>query len=357
MPPERIREIRRVQVARHPERREIVLSSDYALLLPGQGNPKEVIDAAKGLYNRHVFVRQWYQEADSILQQLNEKEESEKYKFKLPLINLTGEDLKRTMNVQPAIYVATLAAWEAFKRDRGDKFVSPKMVLGFSFGMFAAAAISRVFSKESGLIASGTRGKAYQWECDKQPTGMVAVLGEIGDRKEEIFNRFPELYMCLINEESNIAIGGPASTLQQFAKDKAFQTSVGIEGVRTLDVNGAFHSKNVAGARAMVEKILSEIEAQDAEVDFLMRKGILTKDAGTILYELADQTDTVFDWLTMKNFLIKQGLTQTVELNGKSVTKMSFRNLKGVYEEVKSKVDNTLIGFRWKLSPPQPATA
>jgi [acyl-carrier-protein] S-malonyltransferase len=75
--------------------------------------------------------------------------------------------------LQPAIYCASLAAWEGAGRPEAD------LMAGHSLGEFAALAAAGVIDHADGLRLTIERGRLMQEALDQSPDGgMVALLGD-----------------------------------------------------------------------------------------------------------------------------------------------------------------------------------
>lgn len=75
-----------------------------------------------------------------------------------------------TVYVQPAVYCASIAAWDTVKDD-----LEPVAVAGHSLGELAAAAIAGAISIEDGLRLAVIRGRACQQAAEDHPGGMVIL--------------------------------------------------------------------------------------------------------------------------------------------------------------------------------------
>lgn len=339
MPPEKLRSsgIRKLyEIRKSPEGGEKLKKSPYALLLPGQGYPLEIVGVAKNLYKDYDFVKNMYIGAEKVLG--------------YSLMDLTDKDLEKTMYAQPAIYVATLAAWEVYKRECDN--TNLEIVAGYSFGDFAAAAIAGFFKEPmvGGLRVVKRRGEAYQKCCDNVETKMIALLGNTEKERSLIFEKFPGMVTCLINAGDNFIIGGP---IGEFNEAKKFIDKANVK-TKPVNANGAFHSKYVKEAKEEVADALNQEKTGDTVIFFLRRRGELTTIAQEIAWELIDQTDTVYDWRTKNDFLSKQGILQTVEPAHRTLSNIRRRSFGGAYEEVKTKF-GAFVGSRWK-SNPQPTS-
>ena len=133
-----------------------------AFLFPGQGS--QAVGMGRDLYEREPAARALYDAADARLG------------FPLSRICFEGpeEALTDTAVQQPALFVTSLAAWEAL-RARGE--ANAGFVAGHSLGEFSALAAAEALSFADGLALVRRRGELMKLAGERQPGGMAAVLG------------------------------------------------------------------------------------------------------------------------------------------------------------------------------------
>src|SRR3954470_20345214 len=141
------------------------MSQKICILCPGQG--AQVVGMGKDFFESSDVARGVFEKANAIL------------KFDLASICFRGpeERLNQTDVSQPAIYVTSIAAYEA-ARSRGmidDADVS--ILAGLSLGEYTALHLAGAMSFEDGLRLVASRGKYMQEAAVAVPSSMVAVLG------------------------------------------------------------------------------------------------------------------------------------------------------------------------------------
>jgi [acyl-carrier-protein] S-malonyltransferase len=121
----------------------------------------------KELAEVYSIARETFDEADSLLG------------FSLSHLMWNGaeraEELNDTINTQPALYVHSVAAWRAFRRERPD--FQPATVAGHSLGELSALTASGALSFPEGLRLVRTRGELMKRAGELNPGGMAAILG------------------------------------------------------------------------------------------------------------------------------------------------------------------------------------
>ena len=121
-----------------------------AYLFPGQG--AQTVGMGKDLYDAVPAAKAIFDEADQALG------------FSLSQLCFEGpmEDLTQTINTQPAILTASVAALEAAREILGDKGLTPSFAAGHSLGEYSAlvASGSMTFSDAVKLVRE--RGRLMQ---------------------------------------------------------------------------------------------------------------------------------------------------------------------------------------------------
>ena len=166
----------------------------------------------------------------------------------------TVEELKRTVNTQPALYLTDLGAALAL-REAG---IVPDAVGGLSLGELPALAFAGAYSPETGFSLVLKRAAYMAEASDAMPDtpAMAAVMrlapAEIEDLCAGIDNVWPANY----NAPEQTVISGTASGVAAF---KALCAERGIAArLVDLPVSGAFHTPFMAPAS---EKFAPELEA------------------------------------------------------------------------------------------------
>ena len=84
----------------------------------------------------------------------------------------TADDLKKTENTQPCLYMTELAAADALMKAG----VLPDALAGFSLGEIVALAVGGAYTYDEGFEIVCKRGELMAKTTKKVKTGMIAVL-------------------------------------------------------------------------------------------------------------------------------------------------------------------------------------
>ncbi len=202
-----------------------------ALLFPGQG--AQFVGMGKDLCERFPAARATFDEASEIL-----GEDLARICFEGP-----EEELRRTRNTQPAIFVHSIAALRVLGiRPEGEDF----RAAGHSLGEYSAYVAAGAISFADGLRLVRRRGELmYQAGLDR-PGTMAAVLGLDGPRIVEVLATIPGIVKAAnFNSPGQVVISGEVD-----AVGRAMEAlkAAGARKVIPLEVSGAFHSPLMEGA-------------------------------------------------------------------------------------------------------------
>ena len=216
----------------------------------------------------------------------------------------TPDDLKKTVNTQPCLYMTELAAAEALK----EKGIMPRAVAGFSLGEITALAFSSIVSAEDGFRLVSKRAEFMQKESDEHPAAMTAVVKLSDEAVESIASQFDEVYPVNYNSPGQVVVSASESSID------AFEAKVKENGGRAirLNVSGGFHSPFMHGAAVAFTSELEKyaFSAPKLEIYSNVTGRIYEGDVKSLL---SKQIESPVRWVTLINNMIESGIDTFIE--------------------------------------------
>ena len=137
----------------------------FSVIFPGQGS--QSVGMCKEFYEKHNLVREIFKNADDIL------------KINLSKLILEGpsNELNKTENTQPAIFLVSYAIFELFQKEFGFNLNKINFFAGHSLGEYTAITCSGALKFEDTLKLLKVRGQSMQNAVPEGQGGMLAILG------------------------------------------------------------------------------------------------------------------------------------------------------------------------------------
>ena len=287
-------------------------STRVAYLFPGQG--AQAVGMGQELYDRSPGARSVFHEVDMALGR--------------PLTKLLfsgpEEELRQTVNAQPAIMAVSLACIKAMEETLdGEAMPQPIFMAGHSLGEYTALAVAGVLDVAETAQLVQKRGSLMQEACDQNPGTMAAVLGLDEMTLEEIA-RETGTYVSNINTEEQIVISGERMAIAR-ALDLA--SARGAKKGIPLSVGGAFHSGLMEPARAGLVEAVNQLDFRDPEVPIVANctgKPLTTGES--VKQELVSQICDCVQWKRSIDYMVRAGVSNFIEVGpGKSLSGMVKR--------------------------------
>jgi [acyl-carrier-protein] S-malonyltransferase len=219
------------------------------------------------------------------------------------------EELTRTENAQPAIFLTSWVAFQLLKERKPD--LSFHATAGLSLGELTALAAAGVLSFEDGLKMARQRGRFMQEACEATRGAMAAVLGLDAAALREVCAA-ADVEMANLNCPGQIVISGQTEKIAaacELAKAKGAKRAV------LLPVAGAYHSRLMAGAQPKVRAMLDAAALFTPAVPVISNVTALPHGGPEDIRQgLAAQVISSVRWEDSIRYLLTQGFTRFIEL-------------------------------------------
>ncbi len=164
-------------------------------------------------------------------------------------------ELSRTINTQPCVFTADLAAACAV----AEKGIRPDCIAGFSLGEIAALAFAQMMSYEEAFKLVCKRGELMDAAAGKTDGVMLAVMKLTPQQVEQVCSKFDNTYPVNYNSPAQTVV----ATSQQNADSLADAFSQIKGRTKRLAVSGAFHSPFMSEAADGLYEYLRNVNVSD----------------------------------------------------------------------------------------------
>jgi [acyl-carrier-protein] S-malonyltransferase len=227
------------------------------------------------------------------------------------------EELRDTVNAQPAILTASIASLMALREQLGSLAgnARPRYVAGHSLGEYSALVAADVFDFPTALKLVRERGRLMKESGDRTPGGMAAVIGLDAAILEDVCRRANEKGIVCpanYNTPTQTVISGELSALSAAIE---LAIASGAHKVVRLAVSIAAHSPIMQRAAEQFNEAMSRFGLQDAVIPVVsdISARVMTS-ADDIRAELARQLYSSVRWPDTVREMIAGGVTTFVEV-------------------------------------------
>jgi [acyl-carrier-protein] S-malonyltransferase len=277
-----------------------------AWVFPGQGS--QSVGMGKDLYDNVRSARAIFEQADKTLG------------FSLSRLCFEGpeEELRQTINAQPALVTAAFACLEAATEIGGSNLHLPEYLAGHSLGEYTALAVAGVFDFAAAVRLARERGRLMHEAGQTQSGGMAAIIGLDEDKLARVC-RETDTIMANINSPGQIVISGAAANVTR-AMEMA--TGAGASRAIPLQVSGAFHSPLMKSAVEGMIKYLDATSFKDPNIPVIANMTAAPLTTGeAVKTELINQLTNPVQWQRSIEYMVRQGVTRFIEIGpGKVLT-------------------------------------
>jgi [acyl-carrier-protein] S-malonyltransferase len=268
-----------------------------ALLFAGQG--AQVVGMGKDLAESCPAARSWFDRANAALG----------YDLASVCFHGPEEDLTRTENAQPGIFLVSWVAFELLK-ERLPR-LGFQATAGLSLGEFTALTAAGSMSFQEGLRLVRERGRFMQEACETTQGSMAAIVGLDETPTREVCAQ-AGVALANLNCPGQIVISGATDRIAQ-ACDLA--KAKGARRALPLPVAGAYHSPLMASAQPKLKAALAGVKLNPPAATVIANVTALPYDGiEDIRSRLVDQVTSSVRWEASMRYLLAQGFTRFIEL-------------------------------------------
>ena len=271
-----------------------------AFIFPGQG--AQSVGMGKDVYEQSSVGKKIYDRFDEVIGR------------KLTDICFNGpeEDLKQTINTQPAILATSLALLEALK-EKID--ITPDFVAGHSLGEYGALYTSGVLSLDDTIKAIAKRAELMSLA---KSGSMAAVLGLSQDILEEIISKVDGVVsIANYNTPEQLVITGEESAV---AEVSSLASEKGAKRVVPLAVSGAFHSALMKPAGEEFALFVKNLKFNDASIPVVTNVDAAGTTKGSDFEKkMPRQIYSSVYWTQIIQYMMNQGVDTMIEIGPGSV--------------------------------------
>jgi len=285
-----------------------------ALLFSGQG--AQTVGMGSEIAREFPMAGQLFQQADEILgRSLSE------IAWHGPI-----EELTKTANCQPALYVHGLACLAALQQAAGAFPV--EAAAGLSLGEWTAHAAAGTFDFATGLKLVEQRGRLMEAACAATAGGMAAMIGADETAVRQLAAD-TDVDVANINAPGQIVISGQITKVEMavsLAKER------GIRRATLLNVAGAYHSRLMDSAFVQLGEALVNATLQMPRFPVVANvSGTVGDSLPEVRRTLQDQVTGTVRWTDCMEWMLDRGCDLFLELGpGGVLAGLLQRTRKGV---------------------------
>ena len=285
-----------------------------ALLFSGQG--AQAVGMGRDVAAEFPAAAQIWQQADAVLGR----------PISQTAWNGPIEELTKTSNAQPALYVDGLALFAALRQ------LAPSFPIeataGLSLGEWTAHAAAGTFDFATGLKLVEQRGQLMEAACDATAGAMAAMIGADETAVRQLAAD-TDVDVANLNAPGQIVISGEAAKVELAV---SLAREHGIRRATLLNVAGAYHSRLMNSAYVQLGDALVDATFQMPAFPVISNvTGAATETLGDIRQSLQDQVTGTVRWTDCMERLLDRGCDLFIELGpGAVLAGLAQRIRKGI---------------------------
>jgi [acyl-carrier-protein] S-malonyltransferase len=244
------------------------------------------------------------------------------------------DELRLTINAQPAIVTVSLACLSAIGDISSNGLPAPAFVAGHSLGEYTALAAAEVLSFATTIYLARERGRLMHQAGLKEPGGMAAIIGLSQASLAEICAQ-TDTRIANINCPGQLVVSGAKENL---SRATALAEAKGAYRTIPLPVSGAFHTPLMQSAVDGMSQVLSNISFGKPLMPIIANTTAQPMTtAESVKAELLRQLCHGVWWQRSIEYMINKGVTTFVEIGPGKV-------LSGLIRRINKNVKTLNIG-------------
>src|SRR5881398_3471101 len=263
-----------------------------AFLFPGQGS--QVVGMGKAFHDASPAARAVFEEANAALG----------FDLRRVMFEGPGSELALTVNTQPAVLIASVAAAAACA-ERG---LRPALAAGHSLGEYSALVVAGALRLADAVRVVRKRGELMQEAVPVGTGAMAAIMGVGLDVVEEVCADAAKgdvVDIANVNSEQQIVVAGHRAAVERavaLVRDRGGRKSV------LLPVSAPFHCALMAPAAERLAAELAGVSVSDPAIPVVRNvDGGVTRTAADVVPLLLRQVASPVRWTDCVRRLAAEG--------------------------------------------------
>ncbi|MGB8436980.1 MAG: ACP S-malonyltransferase [Burkholderiales bacterium] len=288
----------------------------FALVFPGQGS-------------QSVGMLQGYGESPEVREVLATASDVLKQDIGRLMAEGPAEELNRTVNTQPVMLTAGVAAYRVWRALGGPE---PALVAGHSLGEYTALVVADALDFAAALPLVRIRAQAMQDAVPQGEGAMAAILGLDDAAVQAACAEASDgqvVEPVNYNAPSQVVIAGHAAAVQRAI---AAAKARGAKRAITLPVSAPFHSSLLAPAAARLREALANVDVRSPRIPVLHNVDVKSySEPDQVRDALVRQANHPVRWVETMRAMAASGVTCVGECGpGKVLAPLVKRSVEGV---------------------------